>query len=120
MTTSAHPVILYDGNCGYCDRWVQWVLARDPAGRFRFAALGSAEATRLLGNAAPQAPATDSIVLVQPDGRVHTESGAALRIPMVLGWPWWLLGAGLLVPGFIRDAVYRWVAARRHRLSTFR
>ena len=79
MTTSAHPVILYDGNCGYCDRWVQWVLARDPAGRFRFAALGSAEATRLLGNAAPQAPATDSIVLVQPDGRVHTESGAALR-----------------------------------------
>ena len=117
MSAPDHPVILYDGNCGYCDRWVQWVLARDPAGHFRFAALDSPEATRLLGDAGPKARATDTIVLVHPGGRVYTESGAALRIPKALGLPWRLLGLGLLVPAVLRDGVYRRVAARRHRLA---
>ena len=43
-----HPILLYDGVCGLCNRLNQFVLRRDPAGIFRFASLQSALAARIL------------------------------------------------------------------------
>ncbi len=40
-----------------------------------------------------------------------------LRIARRLSFPWWLAGAALVVPAPVRDAVYRVVAAIRHRLA---
>ena len=43
-----HPILLYDGVCGLCNRLNQFVLRRDPEGVFRFASLQSALAARIL------------------------------------------------------------------------
>ena len=56
----------------------------------------------------------DSVVLYRK-GRVYLRSGAALRIAMLLRFPLPLLAAFLVVPPFIRNAVYDWIARNRYR-----
>ena len=120
-----HAVVLFDGVCNLCNGFVQFIIPRDPAAYFRFAALSSEAATRVLSTARDArdarhardgGPLMDSIILVE-DGGVYVRSTAALRIARRLGFPWFL-GYGLVVvPRFIRDAIYDFVA--RHRLRWF-
>lgn len=111
------PVVLFDGGCNLCHGSVRFVARRDPRGRFRFAALQSEVARRLLervGAPADLPAAVDSLVLVQ-DGRWHVRSDAALRIAARLRAPWPLLSALRIVPRPLRDAAYAFVARRRLR-----
>jgi predicted DCC family thiol-disulfide oxidoreductase YuxK len=107
-------VILFDGVCNLCNRSVQFIIARDPAARFRFAPLQSAAAARLLSDASAGAPMLDSMVLVE-DGRAFTRSTAALRIARRLRAPWPLAYAFILVPRPLRDRLYDVVARNRYR-----
>jgi predicted DCC family thiol-disulfide oxidoreductase YuxK len=107
-------VILFDGVCNLCNGFVQFVIARDPAGRFRFAPLQSDAARRLLGGRDAPQEWPDSIVLVE-DGGVFTRSTAALRVARGLRFPWPLAYAFVGVPRPLRDWVYDIVARNRHR-----
>lgn len=106
------PVILFDGVCNLCNSSVQWIIRRDGRARFRFASLQSSYAQNLpllQGLVLP-----DSLVLIA-DGKVYVKSSAALRIAGLLGFPWLLLKGGLIIPRFIRDAVYDFIARNRYR-----
>jgi len=105
-------VILFDGVCNLCNGFVQFVIARDPGGRFQFGPLQSEAAQRLLASA-PPSPG-DSVVLIE-DGRAFTRSTAALRILRRLTFPWPFAYAAILIPRPIRDAVYDVVAGNRYR-----
>jgi len=109
-------VILFDGVCNLCNGFVQFVIVRDPAQRFRFGALQSASAGRVLNGREAQRPLPDSIVLVE-DSRVFTQSTAALRIARRLRFPWPLAYVFIAVPRPFRDWIYRIVA--RHRYAWF-
>jgi predicted DCC family thiol-disulfide oxidoreductase YuxK len=61
---AAHPILLYDGVCGLCNRMVQFVLRRDPAAMFRFAALQSELATRILKRHGADARDLDTVYVV--------------------------------------------------------
>jgi predicted DCC family thiol-disulfide oxidoreductase YuxK len=106
--------ILFDGVCNLCNGFVRFVIARDPAARFRFAALTSPAAAEVLRDAGVAAPLPDSIILLE-DGRAHFRSDAALRISRGLPFPWPLLYGFIVVPRVIRDRVYDFIAARRYR-----
>jgi predicted DCC family thiol-disulfide oxidoreductase YuxK len=106
--------ILFDGVCNLCNGFVQFVIARDPSARFRFAALQSGAAAALLREAGVTAPLPDSIVLVE-GGRVYVRSAAALRILRGLRFPWPLAFAAIAVPRVVRDRVYDFIAAHRYR-----
>ena len=105
--------ILFDGVCNLCNGFVQFVIPRDPTGRFSFASLQSPAAARLLADCAP-APLPDSIVLYD-DGVLYTESAAVLRIARGLRFPWNLGYAFIIVPRPVRDWAYRIVARNRYR-----
>jgi predicted DCC family thiol-disulfide oxidoreductase YuxK len=112
--SAPHAVVLFDGVCNLCNGFVQFVIPRDPAGYFRFAALNSEAAARVLSTARHDGPPVDSIILVE-DGVAYVRSAAALRIARRLGFPW-ILGYGLMiVPRPVRDAIYDLVARRRYR-----
>jgi predicted DCC family thiol-disulfide oxidoreductase YuxK len=68
----------------------------------------------LIASSAVTGPLPDSIVLVE-DGRIWTQSSAALRVARRLSFPWPLAYAFVLVPRALRDWVYQVVARNRYR-----
>jgi predicted DCC family thiol-disulfide oxidoreductase YuxK len=107
-------VILFDGLCNLCNGFVQFVIARDPHARFRFASLQSNAARQLMGSRTGRADAPDSVVLVDGDC-IFVRSTAALRICRGLRFPWPLLAAFGVVPRPLRDLAYDLVARHRYR-----
>ena len=108
------PVVLFDGVCNLCNGSVQFLIARDPSARLRFATLDSSVARSLIHESGAPGPLPDSIVLID-DGRVFTRSTAALRIARRLRFPWPLLYGLIVVPRPLRDFLYDWVARNRYR-----
>jgi predicted DCC family thiol-disulfide oxidoreductase YuxK len=106
--------ILFDGVCNLCNGFVQFVIERDANAHFRFAALSSPAAARLLADAGVRLPLPDTIILIQ-DGAVYYRSDAPLRIARGLKFPWPLAYGLVVVPRFVRDRVYDFIAARRYR-----
>jgi predicted DCC family thiol-disulfide oxidoreductase YuxK len=109
-------VVLFDGVCNFCNSTVSFIIKRDPAGYFRFAALQSELAERILADYRLPSGPVKNIVLVE-QGACYTRSTAALRILRRLRGPLVLLYVLVLVPRSIRDAAYDWFA--RHRYGWF-
>jgi len=107
-------IILFDGVCNLCNGSVQFVIQRDPKGRFNFAALQSDAAKQLLKDY--QLPVSDlySIILIKK-GKVYQRSSAALEIARGLSGLWPLLYVFVVIPRFIRDGIYNWIAKNRYR-----
>ena len=111
-----HGVVLFDGTCAFCERSVVFIATRDPAGYFRFGASQAPEAAALLAQHGLTRNTARSIVLIE-EGRAFLRSTATLRIAARLTFPWSLLRLFLIVPTPLRDAVYRVIAAIRHRVA---
>lgn len=107
-------IVLFDGVCHLCQGAVTFIIDRDPSGRFAFAPLQSVTAARLMGRALEEGEEPSSIILIE-NGTCYTQSAAALRISRQLSFPWPALYIFILLPSPIRDALYRFVAARRYR-----
>lgn len=107
------PIAFYDGECGLCNRFVQFVLDHDPGGRVLLAPLqGETFRDRLPGHGPPDL----QTVLLLDGGRLYGRSSAVLRVMRRLSFPWPLLGwVGAVVPRSIRDRAYDLVASRRYR-----
>jgi predicted DCC family thiol-disulfide oxidoreductase YuxK len=108
-------LVLYDGECGLCDRSVQWLLRHDRQGLLRYAPLQGTTARAFV----ERTDAYDTIVFVEKgdDGavRVSRRSRAAFRIFAQLGGVWRVIGWLRFLPAGLTDLVYRFVAARRIR-----
>jgi predicted DCC family thiol-disulfide oxidoreductase YuxK len=107
-------VILYDGVCVFCSRWVRFVAARDVERRFRFTAIQSGYGTRLARafGINPDDPDTNAVV---HGGEVFFKSDAALTVLGALrGWHW--VRVLRLVPKSLRDVAYNLVARNRYRI----
>jgi predicted DCC family thiol-disulfide oxidoreductase YuxK len=107
-------VILFDGVCIFCSRWVRFVAKRDIRKRFRFTPIQSDYGTRLARTFGidPDDPDTNAVV---HDGKVFTKSDAALTVLSLLPrWGW--VRALFAIPKLLRDAVYGLVARNRYRI----
>lgn len=107
-------IVLFDGVCNLCNKSVQFILKRDKNAYFHFAALQSEEGQARLKELQRDRASFNSIVLMEK-GQVYEKSTAALRIARRLGGAWPLLYGFIVVPKFIRDAVYGWIAKNRYR-----
>ena len=111
MAELARPVILFDGVCHLCSRFVQFVLQRDPAGQFDFAPLQSDFARQRLDTLH-----LTSVVLIEREQVFYAEI-AVLRILSRLRWPWpWLARLASRLPGPLLAACYRFVAQSRYQI----
>jgi predicted DCC family thiol-disulfide oxidoreductase YuxK len=109
--------VFYDGDCGFCHRWVQLVVKLDRDGRaFRFAPRKGTTFQSLVAPAQRDLlPA--SILVLTSEGKILTRSSAALHILERLGGGWRALAmVARIVPVGIRDMVYRFIAHVRHGL----
>jgi predicted DCC family thiol-disulfide oxidoreductase YuxK len=108
-------VVFYDGVCRFCDRFVQFLLARDHAGRFRFAPLQGRFAANILSARGRRPGDLDTAYVLTADGRLLRKSRAVLFVLGQLGGLWWVLGLLRVVPAVIADRVYDGVARVRYR-----
>lgn len=107
-------IILFDGVCNLCNNWVKFVIQRDPNGLFKFAPLQSEIGKQLQVSYGIDNDHIDSIVLIE-NGKAYTMSTAALRICSQLYGMIRFAKVFLFIPSFIRNVVYRTVAANRYR-----
>ncbi|MEC8495957.1 MAG: DCC1-like thiol-disulfide oxidoreductase family protein [Planctomycetota bacterium] len=110
------PLLLYDGECGLCARSVRFVLAKERGPELCFAPLQSDVGRAVLARHGLDEDLS-TVVYVDAEDRVHLRSGAALRVAGKLRRPWSWARAMLVVPAFLRDAVYRVIA--RYRMGIF-
>jgi predicted DCC family thiol-disulfide oxidoreductase YuxK len=120
--TDQPALLLFDGTCGFCAESVQFVLQREKRRHtLRFAALQSQPGADARERH-PELEGIDSVIWVEPRGdglgdHVYVRSAAVLRVLHYLGGVWTVAAwAAAIVPTFVRDAVYDFVARHRHRL----
>jgi len=113
-------LVLYDGVCGLCDRFVQILLRIDGRDQLRFAALQGQIGTKILAQAGRTANALSTVIVVadygQPTQRLLDRSDAALFAIASAGGVYRAANALRLIPRFIRDAVYDLIARTRYRV----
>jgi predicted DCC family thiol-disulfide oxidoreductase YuxK len=107
-------VILYDGICIFCSRWVRFVARCDVARHFRFTAIQSPYGTRLAQafGIDPADPDTNAVI---HGGVAYFKSDAALTVLSQLP-RWRSVKILFAVPKPLRDGVYSLIARNRYRI----
>jgi len=109
-----HPVILFDGVCNLCSSVVQFVIKHDSKKQFRFASLQSTFGENIMRRFGLPADQLNSFILLEDD-KIYTRSSAALRVIKKLNGLWWLMYGFIILPPFIRDAIYNLIARNRYK-----
>lgn len=109
-------VVIYDGECGFCNRSVLFLLKRDRNKALRFSASKSSFSKSELAKHGISTETLDTLVLLER-GAAYTYSDAGLRITKYLKFPWSLFYSLWVVPKRIRDPLYKFIARNRYRLS---
>ena len=111
---SDSPVVLFDGVCNLCNSSVLFIIKRDTRAKLKFASLQSEYGAEQLKRFALPVSVLNSVLLVK-EGHLFRKSNAALEIARMLDGMWPSMYAFKIVPSFIRDLVYDWIANNRYR-----
>ena len=108
-------LVLFDGYCGICNNFVDFVISRDHSKKFLYTPLQGSTASTLDEGILQAIKGVDSVVYLYK-GKAFIYSTAALMIMKELGGFYGFLGTlGLVFPKFIRDTVYKLIAKYRYR-----
>ena len=110
--------VFYDGDCGFCNFWVQWILKNDLKDQFMFAALQSDFGQEFLKERGLETKQLSTLYLWKPQSFYLKKSEAALKIASILGGKYSFIGYLSFVPKFISDFVYDKISENRKKLAT--
>lgn len=118
---SSHPILLYDGVCGLCNRLVQFILRRDRNAIFRFASLQSPLAATILTRRGASHGAIDTVYVVinynEPSESLLPRSDAVVFVLKELGGIYRLAAAIFQrIPRILRDWIYNVIARYRYQI----
>ena len=108
------PILLFDGYCNLCNNSVKFVIKHEKKADLYFSSLQSDKGIELLKQNHINPIEVDSLILIH-NNIVFTKSSAALRLTPYLKGLYPLLYAFLIVPPFIRNVVYNYVARNRYK-----
>lgn len=103
-------LVFFDGECGLCNGFVDFLVSRDRHGVLRFASLQGQTAASYTN-----LPRVDSVI-VDTGTTLLMRSDAAIAAVAALGGLWSLVRGFSVIPRPVRDAAYDFVARRRHRI----
>lgn len=107
-------IVLFDGVCNLCDNSVKFIIKRDKKGIFKMASLQSEVGKQLQEKYGQDTSKVDSVMLIE-NGKLYTKSTAALRIAKNLDGAWKLFIVFMVIPSFIRDIFYDFIAKNRYK-----
>jgi predicted DCC family thiol-disulfide oxidoreductase YuxK len=108
------PIILFDGVCNFCNSAVNFTLKRNTKANIFFAPLQSAAGQKLLQQHNLPANSMESFVFIEKD-KPYKQSTAALKVCKHLRGLWPLCYGLIIVPTFLRDGIYSWIAKNRYK-----
>lgn len=108
------PIILFDGLCNLCSGLVNFLIRWETQPVLKFTSLQSDTGKTYLSQFSVSKNAINTLVLIEGED-IYTHSKAALRLLSYLKFPWPLLQIFSILPKFITDAVYRWIAKNRYQ-----
>jgi predicted DCC family thiol-disulfide oxidoreductase YuxK len=109
-------IILFDGVCNLCSGFLNFVYRNDPSGVFKFAWIQESDGTEILKWLDMPTDSYKTILYIK-NGQPYFKSTAFLKIVKLLRKPWPLFQVGYILPKFVRDGIYDFVA--KHRYSVF-
>ncbi len=111
---TGQSLVLFDGVCHFCNNSVNFVIDRDPKKKFVFAPLQSDLAKERLTQLGAYNASVYTVILIR-NNILYKRSRAALEIARQLNGLWPLCYAFIIIPGFIRDIVYNFIAKNRYK-----
>lgn len=108
-------LILFDGVCNLCNASVLYVIKRDKKNQFMFAPLQSNIGQQIIKKYNIDTSKIDSILLYTPENKLFYKSTAALKIALHLGFPINLLSVFLILPAFMGNWCYDFIAKNRYK-----
>jgi predicted DCC family thiol-disulfide oxidoreductase YuxK len=108
-------LIIFDGVCNLCNASVQYVIKHDKKNMFLFTALQSDVGQQIIKEHHIDTTKTDSIILYSEERKLSHKSTAALNIAKHLGFPTNLITVFFIIPAFIRNWVYDYIAKNRYK-----
>lgn len=118
MIDSTKYYVFYDGDCGFCNFWIQWILKNDHKDQFLFSSLQSDFGQDFLKERGLENKELSTIYLWKPKSFYLTKSQAALAIARILGGKYAIVGNLNFFPNFISDFVYDQIAKNRLKLAS--
>ncbi|MDA9125726.1 DCC1-like thiol-disulfide oxidoreductase family protein [Flavobacteriaceae bacterium] len=106
--------IFFDGVCNLCNRGVNFLISKDKKEVLKFASLQSEYAQNTIPKELLNRENLDTII-VYSDGQFYDRSNAVLKLCKILGGGFYVFLIGYLIPRFIRDGLYRFIANNRYR-----
>ncbi|MFJ5624073.1 thiol-disulfide oxidoreductase DCC family protein [Peribacillus loiseleuriae] len=106
-------IVLFDGECHFCDKSVLFIIKRDPKAYYNFASLQSELGQGLLKKYNLKTN-MESFVLIEHN-KAYEKSTAALRVTKNLSWGWKFLYPLILVPIPLRNWAYEIIAKNRYK-----
>lgn len=108
-------IILFDGICNLCDNTVQFIIKHDKKDIFRFVPLQSDLGREIINYINLDTSKTDSIILYEPGKAYYYKAEAALKIANELGGIYAFLTVFSILPNYISNKVYDYVARNRYK-----
>ena len=108
-------ILMFDGVCNLCSRLVQFINKRDKKAKLLFISLQSAYGQSLLRKFGLPSDDFDTVVYIRGD-KYFLKSSAILHILKELGGIWKLFIIFIIIPGFIRDYIYKIIAKTRYKI----
>ncbi|GGP04667.1 membrane protein [Cloacibacterium rupense] len=108
--------VFYDGDCGFCNFWVQWILENDKEDQYLFAALQSDFGQNFLKERSLKSDDFDTIYLWKPNAFYLTKLDAILKIANTIGGIYYFANISKIFPKFIRNLGYDLIAKNRKKL----
>ena len=109
-----HSIILFDGVCNFCNSAVNFTIKRNNQANISFAPMQTEAGQKLLKEYDLPLGDMESFIFIDK-GNAYKRSTAALRVCRYLRGLWPLCYGLIIVPKFIRDAVYNWIAKNRYK-----
>jgi predicted DCC family thiol-disulfide oxidoreductase YuxK len=116
MSEKNEKIVLYDGDCGFCNRTVAYVLKNDKTEKIMFAAIQSEFAINLFKANNWESPDLSTFYFID-NGRKYEKSTAALKVAQSFSSIKKIFQIGWVVPKFIRDKGYDMIAKHRQKLA---
>lgn len=107
------PILLFDGECVFCNKSIQFFLKRERTKKIHFAPLES-EIGKALKSYFEIDEKNDSIILIR-NHDAYIKSCAALRLTNYMRGLWPVLIIFVVIPPFLRNIVYDFIAKRRKK-----